>query len=69
MDVLFYIKPEFRSYKAFDRMLSTAEEFAKINGVPLALLFFTTKDIERKLNTISRRGYKPIGFWMIKQRE
>lgn len=69
MDMLFYIKPEFRSYKAFDRMLSTAEEFAKINGLPLALLFFTTKDTERKFNMVLKRGYKPVGFWVYRKRE
>lgn len=69
MDALFYIKPEFRSYAAFDRLLSTAEEFAKINGLPLALLFFTTKDTERKFNMVQKRGYKPIGFWVLRKRE
>lgn len=69
MDVVFYIKPEFRSYKAYNRMLSVAEEFAKINGLPLSLLFFTTKDTERKFNMVQRRGYKSIGFWVTKQRE
>lgn len=69
MDMLFYIQPEFRSYKAFNRMLSTAEEFAKINGLPLSLLVFTTKDMERKFKMIQKRGYKSVGFWMVRERE
>lgn len=69
MDMLFYVKPEFRSYTAFNRMLSTAEEFAKINGLPLSVLMFTTKDMERKFKMIQKRGYKSVGFWMVKERE
>lgn len=69
LDMLFYIKPEFRSYKAFNRMLSTAEEFAKINGLPLSLLLFSTKNLERKYEMIKRRGYKKIGFWVTKERQ
>jgi hypothetical protein len=69
LDVLFYIKKEFRSYKAFSRMLSVAEEFAKINGLPLSLLFFTTKDVERKYKMLRKRDYQPIGFWVTKKRQ
>ena len=69
LDVLFYIKEEFRSYKAFTRMLSVAEEFAKINGLPLSLLFFTTKDTERKFKMLKKRGYKSVGFWVTNKRQ
>lgn len=65
-DMLFYIKPEFRSYKAFRRMLSVAEEFAKINGIPLSMMFFSTKDLFRKMKLLKKRGFEPIGFWMTK---
>lgn len=65
-DVLFYIKPEFRSFSAYKRMLQAAEEFAKINKVPLALLFLTTKDVDKKYQMILRRGYNTIGFWVMK---
>lgn len=68
-DVVFYVLPEFRTFKTFNRMLSVAEEFAKINGLALFILFFTTKDIEKKLRMLQRRGYKTIGFWLMKQRE
>lgn len=66
-DVIFYIKPEFRSYNAYKRLLSAGEAFAKINKLPLALLFFTTKDTKRKFEMIKRRGYKPVGFWVMKK--
>jgi hypothetical protein len=69
LDVVFYIKKEFRSFNAFNRMLSVAEEFAKINGLPLSLLFFTTKDVERKFKMLKKRGYESIGFWVTKKRE
>lgn len=67
VDVLFYMKPDFRSYTAYRRMLQTAEEFAKINGVPLALLFFTTKDQDKKHRMVLRRGFKTVGFWVMKK--
>jgi hypothetical protein len=69
MDVIFYIKEEFRSYKAFNRMLSVAEEFAKINGLPMNLLFFTTKDVHKKFKLLRHRGYESIGFWVSRKRE
>lgn len=65
-DVLFYIKPEFRSFSAYKRMLSAAEAFAKLNKLPLALLFFSTKDLEKKYQMILRRGYKTLGFFVMK---
>ena len=69
LDVVFYIKKEFRSYQAFNKMLSVAEEFAKINGLPLSLMFFTTEDLGRKFKLLKRRGYESIGFWMSRKRE
>lgn len=67
MDVIFYVKPEFRSHNTFKRMLSAVEAFGKINHLPVALLFFTTVDVKRKFKLLSRRGYKPAGFWVIKE--
>lgn len=67
VDVLFYVRPEYRSYTTFKRMLQVAESFAKINKVPLNLLFFTTKDLDRKYKMILRRGFKPVGFWVSKE--
>lgn len=67
VDILFYIKPEFRSFSAYKRMLRVAEDFAKINNVPLALLFFTTKDSDKKHQMVLRRGFKTVGFWVMKR--
>lgn len=66
---LIYIKKEFRSFGNLRRLLSCAEEFAKINNMPLAMIMFVTKDVDRKYNMAIRRGYKPIGFWTIKKRD
>lgn len=65
-DVLFYIKPDFRSFTAYKRMLSAAEAFAKLNKLPLALLFFSTKDLDKKYQMILRRGYKTVGFFVMR---
>lgn len=67
VDIIFYIKPEFRSFSAYKRMLRAAEDFAKLNKVPLALLFFTTKDQDKKHQMILRRGFKTVGFWVMKR--
>ena len=67
MDVMFYIKPEFRSYNAFKRMLSVAEEFAKLNNVPIALSFFSDKDLAKKAKMIMRRGYKAVSWTMFRR--
>ncbi len=64
---LIYVKKDFRSFSALRRLLSCAEEFAKINNMPLALMMFVTKDVDRKYNMAIKRGYKPIGFWTIKK--
>lgn len=68
MDVMFYIKPEFRSYNAFKRMLSVAEEFAKLNNVPIALSFFSDKDLAKKAKMIMRRGYKAVSWTMFRSK-
>jgi hypothetical protein len=68
MDVMFYIKPEFRSYTAFKRMLSVAEEFAKLNNVPIALSFFSDKDLAKKAKMIMRRGYKAVSWTMFRSK-
>lgn len=65
MDALFFVKPEFRSHNTYRRMLSAVEAFAKINNLPVALLFFTTKDVKRKFKLLSKRGYKSAGFWVV----
>lgn len=67
MDVMFYVKPEFRSYNAFKRILSVAEEFAKINNVPIALSFFSDKDLAKKARMIMRRGYKAVSWTMFRR--
>jgi len=67
LDTLFYVKPEFRSHNTYRRMLSAVEAFAKINHLPIALLFFTTKDVKRKFKLLTRKGYKPAGFWVVKE--
>lgn len=67
LDTLFYVKPEFRSHNTYKRMLSAVEAFAKINNLPIALLFFTTKDVKRKFKLLTRKGYKPAGFWVVKE--
>jgi hypothetical protein len=67
VDVIFYIRPEFRSFSAYKRMLRAAEDFAKLNKVPLALLFFTTKDQDKKHQMILRRGFRTVGFWVMKR--
>lgn len=67
MDVIFFVKPEFRSYNAFKRMLSVAEEFAKINSVPIALSFFSDKDLAKKAKMIMRRGYKAVSWTMFRR--
>lgn len=67
MDAIFYVDPDFRSFSAYRRMLSAVEEIAKLNKLPLSLLFFTTKDTKRKFDMVLRRGYKPVGFWVMKK--
>ncbi len=64
-NVVFYIKPEFRSFNNYSRMLSMAEEFAKINAVPLEISFFGTS-VDRKTNAVLHRGYKTLTWSVIK---
>lgn len=65
--VIFYIKPEFRGFNSYNRMLSIVEEFARINQVPLEMSFFGT-DLDRKTKALLHRGYKPVS-WSVYRNE
>lgn len=66
-DLIFFVKKDFRSNTVFNQLLSVLEEFGKINKLPVQLMFWTTHDIERKFKLLTRKGYKPVGFWVSKR--
>jgi hypothetical protein len=66
-DIVFYIKPEFRTFKAFSAALRLAEQYAKINKVPLEIFFFTDRDVKRKFKLFKHRGYTSQGFLVSKR--
>lgn len=63
---IFYIKPDFRSFRAFGSALRQAEAYAKLNRVPLDFFFYTAKDVKRKFKLFKRKGYTPQGFLVTK---
>ena len=65
-NAVFYIKPEFRSFKAASSALRLAEQYAKINKTPLHITFFTDKDVKRKHKLFKHRGYTSQGFLVTK---
>lgn len=66
-DIVFYVKPKFRSFKVFSSALRLAEQYAKINKVPLEIFFFTDKDVKRKFKLFKHRGYTSQGFLVSKR--
>lgn len=65
--IVFCVDKKFRSFNSFNRLLSVAEEFAKLNQVSLEMCFFGT-DLYRKVNSLIRRGYKPVS-WSVYRNE
>lgn len=61
-NVIFYIKPEFRNFRAFTSALRMVEQYAKINKTQLDIHFISDKDVKRKFKAFKHRGYTSRGF-------
>jgi GNAT superfamily N-acetyltransferase len=64
---LTYILPDFRSHNLEKRLLSLAEEYAKINQLPLIFQCISTEQVGLKHKLLKKRGFQELGFFMIKR--
>lgn len=58
---LFYIKPELRSFKLARELLSSAQEYAIINNLPIVFDLFAQKDVDKKKKLLKYLGFKECG--------
>ena len=59
--VLYYIKPEKRSFKLARDLLKAAQEYAIMSKLPLVIDLFGQKDITRKQKLLRYLGFKELG--------
>ena len=60
-DLVFYIRPPWRTYKGAALLLRKAKEQSKIKGLPLILAANSGDDIARKVLLYKRLGFKQVG--------
>lgn len=61
MEVLFYVKPQFRSFKNAVALIKAAKEYSDEQQIPLVMDLFTKKDVEEKRKLLIYCGFKEIG--------
>lgn len=62
---LYYIKPEFRSFKSASNLLKAAQEYAIMNRLPLIMDLIGAKDIKKKIKLLKYLGFKEYGSFYI----
>lgn len=60
-DLVFYIRPSWRTYPGAALLLRKAKEQAKIKGLPLVLAANAGDDVDRKVTLYRRLGFKQVG--------
>lgn len=58
---LFYIKPDHRSFKLAKELVSSAQEYAIINRLPIVFDLFAQKDVDKKKRLLKYLGFKECG--------
>lgn len=58
---IFYIKPEYRSFKLAKLFVTAAKEYAIIKELPLVFDLFTQKDVEKKKKLFKFLGFEEYG--------
>lgn len=66
VDTAFFVAPDVRAKRAAFRLLDAAEEYAKLERLPLYVGLFTGKDLHRKELLLARRGYHKVGSTMVR---
>ncbi len=59
--VLFYTKPEHRSFTLAKNLLNAAKEYAIINNLPIVFDIFARKDVQKKIKLLKYLGFKECG--------
>ncbi len=59
--LLFYTKPEFRSFKLAKSLLNAAKKYAIIEGSPLVFDLFTQRDVQQKKKLLKYLGFQEVG--------
>lgn len=59
--LLYFIKPEFRSFKLAKDLLNAAKEYAIINNLPIVFDLFAQKDAKKKIKLLKYMGFKEYG--------
>lgn len=63
--LIFYIKPEFRSFKLAKDLLNEAKKYAIINNTPLVFDIFDKKNGDKKIKLLKYLGFKDYGSSLI----
>ncbi len=62
--LLFYIKPEYRSFKETKLFIDFIKQYAILNKVPFVIDFFAQKDVKKKQQLFKYFGFKDCGSVM-----
>jgi hypothetical protein len=65
MGLIFYIKPDFRTFKLAKSLLTAAKEYAIINKLPIAFDLFAQKDASKKKKLFEYMGFKEWGSFYL----
>jgi len=60
-NLLFYVKPEKRSFKLAKDLLKAAQKYAIINRLPIVFDIFDQKDASKKIKLLKYLGFKDYG--------
>lgn len=61
-DILLYVEPEYRSFKATKELLDTGKEYAIMNKQRFEITIFNPEDLHRKERLLTKLGFSPIGM-------
>lgn len=59
--LMFYIKPEFRSFSLAKSLLNCAKKYGRIEGIPIVLDLFNSVDADKKKKLLTYLGFNEVG--------